>query len=272
MIFDTDKSELYTLSIRLSTDGFSLSAYNPEREHPFYHWTYPVRPNLSIVANVKEMLATCEQLQHPYKQVRVLFDTMNCMPVPFELFDDEDAENLYHQTFHTVGIGEMVMSDVLPDADVVLLSCLNKNVRQQIVEQYPHATFHCTVTPLTAYFAKRSHLGDNRKLFVCFQKSHLTLLAFDRRKLMLLNNFGYKTVDDCVYYVLYAWKQLELNQQQDELHLAGFIPSSEMLLHQLRKYIRQVHAIDPSAEFSRAAYTTDKELPFDLQASFACNF
>lgn len=272
MIFDTNKSELYTLSIRLSTDGFSLSAYNPGLEHPFYHWNYPVKVHLSVVTNVKEMLATCEQLKHPYKQVRLFFDTVNCTPVPFELFDDEDAERLYHQTFHTDQIGETVMSDVLPDADVVLLSCLNRNVRQQIVDHFPQASFHCTAAPLTAYFAKRSHLGDNRKLFVCFQKQHLTLLAFDRRKLMLLNNFSFKAVDDCVFYVLYAWKQLEYNQQQDELHLAGFIPSSEILLHRLRKYIRQVHAIDPSAEFSRAAYTNDKGLPFDLQASFACNF
>ena len=65
---DFNKSEQYTLSIRLSTDGFSFSIYNPIIENDFYSRTFPVNTQRSMAANVKAFLAATDELKHSFKQ------------------------------------------------------------------------------------------------------------------------------------------------------------------------------------------------------------
>ena len=55
MTFDFTKSEKYILSIRLSTDGFSFSVFNPEGEKDFIITPYSINKNYSMTANVKEL-------------------------------------------------------------------------------------------------------------------------------------------------------------------------------------------------------------------------
>ena len=51
---DFSKSEQYTLSIRLSTDGFSFSIYNPIHDSSLSFFEKEVEPSLSLTANLKK--------------------------------------------------------------------------------------------------------------------------------------------------------------------------------------------------------------------------
>ena len=64
--------------------------------------------------------------------------------------------------------------------------------------------------------------------------------------------------------MLYVWKQLGLNQQQDELHLVGSIPDKDWLLYNSKLYIKKAFALNASAEFNRAPITEIPGMPFDL--------
>lgn len=64
--------------------------------------------------------------------------------------------------------------------------------------------------------------------------------------------------------MMYIWKQLGMDQQQDELHLVGDIPDKEWLLYNIKLYIRKVNVLNPCAEFNRAPITEIKGMPFDL--------
>lgn len=68
--------------------------------------------------------------------------------------------------------------------------------------------------------------------------------------------------------MMYVWKQLGMDQQQDELHLVGDIPDKEWLLYNIKLYIRKVNVLNPCAEFNRAPITEIKGMPFDLLALY----
>ncbi len=269
-IFNFDHSEQYTLSIRLSTDGFSFSAYNPLSDHSFYYSPYKINRSLSMVANLKEMLRQNEPLKLPYKRIRIYTAENNYMPVPAELFKEEEAETFYLQG-NSKDERKLILHNTLPKANIVMLYSLDKAVHQFLKEQYPNATFYSIASPLTAYLAEKSYLGNSRKLYAYMHGKVVTVFGFDRGKLLLLNSFLCKQTDDYVYYLLYVWKQLELDQNRDELHLTGNIPSKEILVHNLRKYLRQVYIINPTAEFNRSEFSKIEEIPFDLQTSFSCD-
>lgn len=49
---DFTKSKQYTLSIRLSADGFSFSIYNPLTDNDFCFVPHPVNTGYSMTANL----------------------------------------------------------------------------------------------------------------------------------------------------------------------------------------------------------------------------
>ncbi len=268
--FNFNNSEQYTLSIRLSTDGFSFSVYNPLLDHSFYYMPYNIERSLSMAANIKGMLQQNDFLRLPYKRTRIYIVQTNYMPVPFEIFDEEQMEELYYQNYSKVS-NDLVLYNILPKANIVMLYSLNKTVYQLLKEQFPEAKFYTIASPLTEYFTGKSYLGNSKKIYAYLQRDNLTALCFDRGKLLLLNTFSCKQSNDYIYYLLYIWKQLDYDQNRDELHLAGIIPEKEILIQNLRKYLRQVYIINPTAEFNRSEFSKIEEIPFDLQTSFLCD-
>ena len=64
---DFSKSEQYTLSIRLSADGFSFSVFNPLNEGELFFFDRKVEESLSLTANLKRTFREVEWLKHPYR-------------------------------------------------------------------------------------------------------------------------------------------------------------------------------------------------------------
>ena len=69
---DFNKSEQYTLSIRLSTDGFSFSVFNPLGDGEFSYYDREVDESLSLTANLKQTFRELEWLKRPFRRVNVL--------------------------------------------------------------------------------------------------------------------------------------------------------------------------------------------------------
>ena len=89
---DFNKSEQYTLSIRLSTDGFSFSVFNPMAEGELTFYDHEVDENLSLTANLKQTFREMEWLSRPYRRVNILMADKRFTFIPLEFFEDEQAK------------------------------------------------------------------------------------------------------------------------------------------------------------------------------------
>ena len=266
---DFTKSEQYTLSIRLSADGFSFSIYNPLTDNDFCFVPYPVNTGYSMTANLKEMLTETETLRYPYKRVNILYDSPRFTPVPLELFEDEQMDTVFYHNFPK-GNNEIVLCNVLGRSNVVILFAIDKHTHLLLTEHFPTARYFSTGSPLTEYFARKSRLGNSRKLYTHIREQQMEVFCFDKGNLLLINSFPCKQTTDRVYYLLYIWQQLNYNQEKDELHLTGKLEDKEELLKELRNYLRQVFVINPKAEFNRSEISKIEEIPFDMQTLLLC--
>ncbi len=256
MIEQTDftKSEQYTLSIRLSTDGFSFSVFNPLNDsHPQVEY-YPVDKALSLTANLKQTFRTLEWLHHAFRRVNVLIADKRFTTMPLEFFEDEQAELLFYHN-HLRRENETVLYNIPTGSNVVLLFGIDKSVHNFLSEQYPNAKFYTQASPLIEYFAVKSRLGNSRKVYAHLRHDAADIYAYERGHLLLANSFECHTTADRLYYLLYIWKQLELEQERDELHLTGELHDKEELLPELRKFIRQVFVMNPAANLDFQAIT-----------------
>ncbi|MBQ8888175.1 MAG: DUF3822 family protein [Bacteroidaceae bacterium] len=254
---DFSKSEQYTLSIRLSADGFSFSIYRPQIENDFSFVPYQVNTAYSMTANLKEWLSSTEALKYPYKRTNILIDTPRFTFVPFDLFEDEHQEDIFHYT-HAPKENETILCNVLGKSNVALLFGIDKHVLQLLNEHFPTARIFACISPLLEYFTLKSKEGNCRKLYAHFRKSLVETFVFEKGKLQLCNSFNCKQTADKVYYLLYIWQQQGLNQEKDQLHLVGNIEKKDELLKELRKFLRKVIVIPT------------KNIPFDIQSLLTC--
>ena len=254
---DLNKSEQYILSIRLSADGFSFSIHHPQQEEISYS-LYEVNSSYSMTANVKKMLATTKELGHSYQTVNILIDTSRFTFVPFDLYEDEQTEALFHLNFPPKE-NETILCNILGKNNVALLFGVDKHTHQLLAEHFPNARIFASISPLLEYFHSRSREKDTKSLYVHFHTNKMEVFAFDKGKLLLTNTFQCKHIPDKVYYMLYIWQQLGFSQEKDQLWLAGNIEAEEELIPEINKFIRNVNT-----------FPKKENLSFDIQTLMIC--
>ena len=245
-------SEQHTLSIRLSTDGFSFSVFNPlDNDGQSLH-ERAVDESLSLTANLKQTFREADWLGQTFRRVNVIMADKRFTFIPLEFFEDEQAEMVFYHNHPQRG-NETVLYNILQKNNIVVLFGMDKSACTFLKEQYPLIKFYSQASPLIEYFASKSRLGNSRKMYAYLRQDAVDIYVYERGRLLLANSFACRQTDDRIYYLLYVWKQLCLEQERDELHLTGHLTDKEQLLPGLRKFIRQVFIMNPAANLDLQA-------------------
>ncbi|MDR0891756.1 MAG: DUF3822 family protein [Mediterranea sp.] len=254
---DAAQSRQHTLSIRLRTDGFSFSIYNPLQEGDGMMIERGVDESLSLTANLKAALQELDFLSFAYRRVNVMTTGKRFTTVALELFEgeEEEAELLFYHNLPRQE-NEKVMFNLLRRSNIAVLFGIDRSVYNLLHEHYPDARFYAQATPLIEHLGVKSRLGNSKKMYAFVQKEGMGIYCFERGHLLLANSFGCSCTADRLYYLLYVWKQLEFGQERDELHLAGALPDKGALTGQLKRFIRQVFVMNPADHIDLQALLT----------------
>lgn len=254
-MIDFTKSKQYTLSIRLSTDGFSFSLYNPIHDGSLSIIEKEIEPSLSLTANLKAVFHASDFLSYPYKRVNIMMTGKRFTIAALELFDEEQAELLFYHN-HRKLENETVVYNILQKNNISVVFGIDKSAYTFLNEQYSEARFYSQATPLIDCFSVKSRLGNNKQMFASIRREGLDIYCFERGRLLLANSFECIHTEDRIYYLLYTWKQLEFDQKWDELYLTGTIPDKEIMMNELKKFILQVLIMNPATNIDMQALVT----------------
>ncbi|KAA6307618.1 hypothetical protein EZS27_040710, partial [termite gut metagenome] len=205
--------------------------------------------------NLKQLFSELDFLNRPYKQVNILLAGSRFTIVPLNMFDEKQMESVFGYNYLRKE-NEFVLYNTLKGNDVVLLFGIDKNVHQYLIEQYPQASVYSHITPLIAYFSgcDGAEKDFSRKMYIALQEQSIDICCFEYKRPIFINTFEYQHIDDCIYYILHIWKQIDLNQETNNLYLIGTIPDKERLMKELKRYILHVYAIK-----------ANDKIPFDMQ-------
>lgn len=250
------------LTIRVSNNSLSFSVVDREAEHQVIYEPYTVKSGVSMAANLRQALKESDLLMRGYEKVRAYIDTP-LLIVPIEEFREEDIETLYQHAF-TGHDNDAILYRVQPSLNVVAIFSINKDLKLVIEDHFCNVRFTPILQPVWNYLHQRSFSGINRKLYAYCHDKKLDIFSFEKNRFKFFNSFDAPHSKDAMYFILYIWKQLGMDQQRDELILVGQIPDKEWLLYNSKLYIKKVLTLNPSAEFNRAPITEIQGMPFDL--------
>lgn len=250
------------ITIRVSKNSLSFSAIDSEAEHQVDFEPYNVKSGVSAAANLRQAFHESELLQRGYRNARLLIDSP-VMLVPVEQFDEQQKEALYQYTFETVK-SDAILHRVQPSMGNVALFTVNKDLKLVMEDNFCDVRFTPLLQPVWNHLHQRSFVGNNRKLYAYFHEGKVDIMAFEKNRTKFLNTYAAPHTKDAVYFILYVWKTLAMDQRKDEFFAMGTIPEKDLLMDSIKKYVLRAFYLNPAAEFNRAPVTEIKNMPFDL--------
>lgn len=193
-----------------------------------------------------------------------------CTPVvliPEEDYEDTeeyDAETIYASVL-TGHKGEEKVIDKIPELDAYALYSVNRDLKMVVSDNFTDVIVENVMVPVWVNLYKRFYqAGQKRKLFAYFHDKKVDICNFEQRRLHFANSFDAQHAHDALYYLLFVWKQLGMNQKEDDLFVLGDIPHKEWLMNRMNAYLKNVHTINPSVILNRSALSEIEGMPFDL--------
>jgi hypothetical protein len=251
------------ITIRVGQGTLSFSIVGPDGN--VVYEPYVVKSGVSMAANLREAFKTSDLLQLS-KRGRVLIDS-DVLMVPVELFETSTMAQ-WHRHAYPRHEQDTILYNVLPDLNAVSVFSINKDLKLVFDDHFPDVNFISAISPVWRHLHHRSYTGTYQKLYGYFHEQRLEVFSFQQNRFTFCNTFSVRQAHDSLYFLLYVWKQLQLQPLNDELHIVGDIPEQQWLLTELRRYLRKAYLINPSADFNRAQITEIKGIPYDLQTLF----
>ena len=216
-----DETQRLTVRVGRGTLSFSVQKGQDVRYEP-----YVVKSGVSMAANLRESFKTVDLLQLtlsdkgqplPMVRTKVAIDT-NVMMVPIEQFDEADMTGMYAYAF-PASSSDAVVYDVLPGLNAVAVFSVNRDLRLVLNDHFRDVQLIAAVTPVWRHLHQRSYTGQRRKLFAYFHEQRLDIFSFSQNRFKFSNAFDASHGHDSLYFLMYVWKQMQLQPEIGRAHV-----------------------------------------------------
>lgn len=249
------------ITIRIGRNSLSFAAQSENGEYVYE--PFVLKSGISLAANLRTAFKTSQLLDASSSEARVMVAGPTLM-TPVELFNEEEIEQIYFHTYPDLNQNH-VFFNVIPDLNAVVLFSMGKDMKLVIDDHFKDLRLVAATTPVWRHLYRRSFVGNRRKLYGYFHDAQLDIFSFQQNRFRFCNVFDITSIHDSLYFLLYVWKQLQLDPRHDEMYIVGNIPDTNRLLEQLNHYLKNVFVINIKAELGNNSITDIKGMPFDLQ-------
>ena len=277
--FDVDNISQYNLFIQISNTMFRICVTDTERNRCLLLEDYKLD-----AINFPEQLITQLELIYDdhhvlkagyWKSIKVAMKGMNFSLIPNSLFDKnylkeylslnctlntEPEEGFYYYSQKST--------------DAVNIFSADKKIISWFTKMYPSKNVqvvHHTAPLIEGVMFNGNDLAE-RTMFLHVEQNYLTILVKNKKTLEFCNTFYFSTAEDFIYYVLFVFDQLNLNQEQTAVTVWGEVTHDSLVYNKLLKYIRDV-SFGEKPSSMKFGYWFDEVMDhnfFDLYSMHLC--
>lgn len=217
------------ISIRSESILYSVT---DENEQVLLRQEINMLPGKMADATVYEHFFNQPELNILSENVLILIENSHFQLIPDELFREENMRELFELEF-----GKMENSKIkyilLPKWGVHLVYRVPCIMIDFFEGKYPDAIIEHHISGLL----KKKINKSDEAVFAYLRKDTVDVLVVKDNLLQLVNSFDVKTTEDCCYFVLNVYEQLQLNTESMTLVLMSENSVNEEIIGLLKKYI-----------------------------------
>lgn len=248
-VFDKEKTTQYHLSIQSNLDGFSFCIFEP-LSNKFIMLSHKNSDDaLSVHENFSRFINTEPLFQHPFRSVSVLYGLGPSTPVPSPIFNASEAETFFRLNYN-LHQNQTLHFDVVDSIDMINIYAVDNAILEILRNRFGEYNIRHLHT--VKHLRSTSFAADSGTpgVFVSVTNKDFFISVFQNNQLLLQNCFPYKNDDEFLYFFLYCFNQLQLDQHQTLVELEGCFSRQSTLLELIKKYIRLVEPVSWPTSFN----------------------
>ena len=234
----------YIMTIQYYLDGLSFVVFDTA-ENKFialkhYHTTEKNIPLETLLSELQEK----ESLKlDEFKSVNVLIDNNTNTFVPKDFYQEEIKER--YLTILNVNNSNVATDIIENDIINVYASQDNIHFLNDNVNVYHSSSI--LIKKLIKEFSSRN---PETRAFVNVKNNSYELIILNNDKLIFHNYFNFNTKEDFLYFILFTFDQLNIDNESIHLYFIGFIEEKSAVIELCSRYIRNIRFFNRDNDFN----------------------
>jgi hypothetical protein len=256
---DINSTENYELSIEVSSDALSFCLLDSIRNKFVLIRSYGAEDNKSFNADkLDDLLHNDDFLTKRYKKVHCVLPSSKFTLVPAPLYDPGKKDEYF--TFnHILEEDKVILADRTINPDAFIVFSVSKSLSELLKKIYPSAHLHHHIKILLDYTSSSRKSLNGNYIHVHVERDFFNLIIYNNNILKFCNSFFYRNISDILYYVLNAFRNLDI-KQEETLYFSGLTEKYDDLSSSFSLYIRNIKFAEPSGNFTFSYVFNDMEL------------
>lgn len=239
---NTNTNQTIRLSVQIALTGLSFfvtDETNSVIDYHVYPFEFPIAPEDLHWQLEKALAAQREWVDSPTSLTVVHASNLYTV-VPASLFEEGRASD--YLKFNTkILANDYVGFDRIDALGMVIVYVPFINANNYLFEKFGSFDYYHATTLLLMHLLPKYKYEIKPKVFLNIQSGYFDCVVLKNGKLELCNSYSYKTPEDFIYFVLFAYEQLGLNPNEVETITCGDIDLGSPFYELLYTYVRDVH-------------------------------
>jgi hypothetical protein len=268
---DINSTENYDLSVQVSSDRLSFCVLDTIRKKFVLMREFePENHKYLNNEELHEYFSKDDFLGRHFRKVQLITPTPKFTLIPAPLYDPERKED-YFNFNHLREDGSMIMSGKINNPDSFIVYSLPEQLALLLDQFFPGGQKMHHLKPLL------THISDNKKavhgnyVHIHIEKEFFNIVIFGHSTLKLCNTFSYRSGSDILYFILSAFRNLDLGHEET-LYISGLTKPGDDFSLLLTSYLRNVKYSLPTnkCSFSYVFNETRLHRYINLFSSVTC--
>lgn len=229
----------YSLSIRFSSDGFSLYAYD-ESNVLLSSKSISVDLFSKSKEEIIEVLSKVEELGLNFRNVRIILETELYSIVPTTIYSPENELYLLKLHHSNINVADKILINELTAWDAILLFSIPTPLYNVMTEILPEISIEHHVL---AFINDYVELENDKNVNVWIRQNYIDFVVLEKWNLIFINSFEFKSDEDFIYLILKIYEKLELSSELCKLKIHN-VKNRKTLSELASKYIRNVSSTE----------------------------
>lgn len=256
---DLNRAHAYRLSIQVSLNGFSFSVLDQVRGKfvLLKHHDLSDLPSLEKKGDQLDKIMGSEPYLKPaYNKTSAMVASGKSTLIPAAYFQEKNLKK-YLEFNHDMDELEEIHYNYLEGLDAYTIFSLPNPLSNSLVRHLGRFNYYHQGLPFITWHLDnaRSH---KKTPALSIYEGFADIGVFSQNKLHFYNSFRWTAKEDLLYYILYVYKQLNLDVSGDELYISGSATDQREFQKLVGRYVKKIHFQKPPEQFTYS-YTFSKE-------------
>jgi hypothetical protein len=244
---DKENTQNYHLSIQADLSGFSFCILDVKKNIYLGFRHYDFEKIYSIddyVDRLTELFNEDDLLGWQFDSSSFIYLTQKSTLIPEIFFDESNLKAYFEFNQHLNELDE-INYNYLSEINAYNIFAIPNYIVNLILSRLNNVNLFHQATPFIKIIFENRINKAGKSAYLNLNNKFIDIAVTAENRLCLYNTFQFQNETDLLYFILYIYKQLDLNTGKDKLFIAGEQSDNIKYYSALKKYITTVRFLEP---------------------------